>query len=171
MGGLLMIECGYCGVRLTLYDPHTGLASVDGWTTDGATWHPHPRRRQRHSRATTSRAMVAVSWLRGDHRMVALLPVSSQNGWMSPALPVRFECQRCVRPSQAATAGQPGAVKPAASGLDREHVTQPRTLASCPRASKPAIRCRSPVKVSRERKRVSLRPPLGCQDKGTPVRR
>jgi hypothetical protein len=100
LAGIVEISCGYCGVRLTAYDTRSGFMSDDGWTRDGSTRRPRRGYRQRVARKTAVVAISAGSWLHGDHRLIALFPVSAENGWSSPALPVVFECHRCRRPSR-----------------------------------------------------------------------
>lgn len=93
---LHLILCGSCGVRLTFFDPRTGLVSMERWTIKGWTWRPvrgHHQARDR--KAGTSLAVATGDWLRNDHRIIAKFPITKENGWRRPDLPAVLHCYRC----------------------------------------------------------------------------
>ena len=95
LAGILKVTCGHCGAHMTAYDTRTGLLSLDRWTVDGGTWRPRRGHRERRSRRSATLAITFGSEIRGDHRLIALLPVCPENGWVSPTLPIVLECHRC----------------------------------------------------------------------------
>jgi len=95
VAGIYKVTCGHCGAQMTAYDTRTGLLSLDRWTVGGGIWHPRRGHRERRSRRTATLAITYGSAIRGDHRLIALLPVSPENGWVSPTLPIVLECHRC----------------------------------------------------------------------------